>query len=161
MFFWNSIFQLTEIFLWITVQIHSNKLIFPLLQQRNQFYSLPMQREEEEPQIQEQQKGNFCIVFQDRSLQASLKTIPIIEYTHLTNVAPKRAPSYPSHLISLTLHCSSTLVCDFLECKCMYAQWYPTLWDPIDCSPPGSFVHGILQARILQLVAISYFRGSS
>ena len=120
-----------------------------------------MQREEEEPQIKEQQKGNFYIVFQDRSLQASLKTMPIIEYTHLTNVAPKRAPSDPSHLISLTLYCSSTLVCDFLECKCMYAQWYLTLWDPIDYSPLGSFVHGILQARILQLVAISYFRGSS
>ena len=31
----------------------------------------------------------------------------------------------------------------------------------MDCSPPGSSVHGILQARILQLVAISFFRGSS
>ena len=36
-----------------------------------------------------------------------------------------------------------------------------TLWDPLDCSPPGSFVHGILQARILEWVAISYARGSS
>ena len=26
-------------------------------------------------------------------------------------------------------------------------QSYPTLCDPVDCSPPGSFVHGILQAR--------------
>ena len=30
-----------------------------------------------------------------------------------------------------------------------------TLCDPMDCSPPGSFVHGILQARILEWVAIS------
>ena len=52
-----------------------------------------MQREEEELQIEEQQKGNSYIVFQDRSLQASLKTILIIEYTHLINVAPKRAES--------------------------------------------------------------------
>ena len=29
---------------------------------------------------------------------------------------------------------------------------------PMDCSPPGSSVHGILQARILEWVAISYFR---
>ena len=36
-----------------------------------------------------------------------------------------------------------------------------TLCDPMDCSPPGSSVHGILQARILEWVAISYFRGSS
>ena len=35
------------------------------------------------------------------------------------------------------------------------------LGDPMDCSPPGSSVHGILQARILEWVAISYSRGSS
>ena len=37
----------------------------------------------------------------------------------------------------------------------------PTLCDPLDCSPPGSFVHGILQARTLEWVAISFSRGSS
>ena len=36
-----------------------------------------------------------------------------------------------------------------------------TLCDPMDCSPPGSFVHGILQARMLKWVAISFSRGSS
>ena len=35
------------------------------------------------------------------------------------------------------------------------------LCDPMDCSPPGSSVHGILQARILEQVAISFSRGSS
>ena len=40
------------------------------------------------------------------------------------------------------------------------AQLYPTLCDPMDCNPPGSSVHGILQARILEWVAISFFRGS-
>ena len=38
---------------------------------------------------------------------------------------------------------------------------YPTLCDPMDCSPPGSSVHGILQARIPEWVAISFSRGSS
>ena len=38
------------------------------------------------------------------------------------------------------------------------AQSCPTLWDPVDCSPPGSSVHGILQARILEWVAISFSR---
>ena len=33
--------------------------------------------------------------------------------------------------------------------------------DPVDCSPPGSSIHGILQARILEWVAISFSRGSS
>ena len=36
-----------------------------------------------------------------------------------------------------------------------------TLWGPVDCSLPGSSVHGILQARILEWVAISFPRGSS
>ena len=35
------------------------------------------------------------------------------------------------------------------------------LCDPVDCSPPGSSVHGISQARILEWVAISFSRGSS
>ena len=41
------------------------------------------------------------------------------------------------------------------------AQSCPTLCDPVDCSPPGSSVRGILQARILEWVAISFSRGSS
>ena len=47
---------------------------------------------------------------------------------------------------------------------CLHAkslQSYPTLCDPMDCSPPGSSVHGILQARTLQWVAIPSSRGSS
>ena len=36
-----------------------------------------------------------------------------------------------------------------------------TLCDPLDCNPPGSSVHRILQARILELVAIPFSRGSS
>ena len=37
----------------------------------------------------------------------------------------------------------------------------PTLCDPLDCSPPGSSVHGTLQARILKWVAFPFSRGSS
>ena len=36
-----------------------------------------------------------------------------------------------------------------------------TLYDPTDCSLPGSCVHGILQSRILEWVAIFFSRGSS
>ena len=39
-------------------------------------------------------------------------------------------------------------------------QWCLTLSDPMDCSPPNSSVHGILQARILEWVAISFSMGS-
>ena len=47
-------------------------------------------------------------------------------------------------------------------CACMLSCFtHVHLCDPIDCSPPGSSVHGILQARILEWVAISFLRGSS
>ena len=38
------------------------------------------------------------------------------------------------------------------------AQLCPTLRDPMDCSIPGSFVHGIFQARVLEWVAIAFSR---
>ena len=41
------------------------------------------------------------------------------------------------------------------------AQLCLTLCDPMDCSPLGSSVHGILQARILEWVSISFSKGSS
>ena len=41
------------------------------------------------------------------------------------------------------------------------AQLCPTLCNPMDCSLPGSSLHGILQARVLEWVAISFSRGSS
>ena len=43
---------------------------------------------------------------------------------------------------------------------CSVTQSCLTLWDPMDCSLAGSSVHGIFQARILEQVAISHFRGS-
>ena len=46
-------------------------------------------------------------------------------------------------------------------CIALVTQLCPTLCDPIDCSPPGSSVHAILQARILTWVAIPFIRGSS
>ena len=42
-----------------------------------------------------------------------------------------------------------------LKWKSEVAQLYPSLCDPIDCSPPGSSIHGIFQARVLEWVAIS------
>ena len=47
------------------------------------------------------------------------------------------------------------------ESESEVAQSCPTLWDPMDCSLPGSSLHGILQARVFEWVAISFSRGSS
>jgi len=48
-----------------------------------------------------------------------------------------------------------------LKALVLLAQSWLALCDPMDCSPPGSCLHGILQARILEWVAIPFSRGSS
>ena len=45
--------------------------------------------------------------------------------------------------------------------KVLITQSCPTLCDPMDCSPTGTSVHGVLQARIQEWVAISFSRESS
>ena len=55
--------------------------------------------------------------------------------------------------VSLNLVCACTNVKSLQSC--------PTLCNPLDSSPPGSSVHGILQARILEWVAMPSSRGSS
>ena len=57
----------------------------------------------------------------------------------------------------LTFHCS--IGCCF--CCCLAAQSYPTLCDPMDGSPPGSSLHRILQARILEWQYSSIGRGKN
>ena len=46
-------------------------------------------------------------------------------------------------------------------CYALSLQLHLTLWDPMDRGLPGSSVHGILQAKILEWVAIPFSRGSS
>ena len=41
------------------------------------------------------------------------------------------------------------------------AQSCPILCDPMDCSPPGSSIHGIFQVKVLEWIAIGFSRGSS
>ena len=69
------------------------------------------------------------------------------------------------------------LNCIFKISLLCYRQWYiiafslsevsevtqscPTLCDPVDCSLQGASLHGILRARVLEWVAISFSRGSS
>ena len=70
--------------------------------------------------------------------------------------------TFPEHLVYelLKAHLEKEEQWIFL-CVCAQSlKSRPTLCDPMDCSPPGSSVHGILQARILGWVAISSSRGS-
>ena len=59
----------------------------------------------------------------------------------------------------LCFHVDKVPMCPW-KGKCQSLQPCPTLCDPVDCSSPGSSVHGIFQARILEWVAISFSRGS-
>ena len=64
-------------------------------------------------------------------------------------------------LLHLLYHCATWEDLIYV-CMCMLVtQLCLTLCDPMDCSPPGSSVRGILQAKILEWVAISFSRGSS
>ena len=51
--------------------------------------------------------------------------------------------------------------CDGLFCSMYSISQCPTLCNPMDSSPPGSSIHGIFQARMLEWVAISYSRSLS
>ena len=62
-------------------------------------------------------------------------------------------------LIQFSLSCVCSC-CPYVVLAQLLQSWL-TLWDSIDCSLPGSPVHGISQARILEWVAISFSRGSS
>ena len=64
--------------------------------------------------------------------------------------------------ISYTTNKFSTITCFLTSsmCACLVTQSFLTLCNPMNCSPPGSSVHEILQARILQWVAIFFSRGS-
>ena len=48
-----------------------------------------------------------------------------------------------------------------IKVEVLVTQLCPTLCDPMDCGPPGFFVLGILQARILEWAVIPFFRGSN
>ena len=63
----------------------------------------------------------------------------------------------PPSLPTLMAHTEAVCMCVCV----LVTQSYPTLCDPMDCSLPGSSVHGILQARILEWVAIPFSIGSS
>ena len=74
------------------------------------------------------------------------------------------APNYHTHTNQSASKGEDSISVYVCVCVCvcvLISQLCLTLCDPMDCSPPGSSVHGILQARILEWVAIPFSRGSS
>ena len=52
--------------------------------------------------------------------------------------------------------CHFLLQCMKVKSESEVAQFCPTLSDPMDCIPPGSFIHGIFQAKVLEWGAIAF-----
>ena len=69
-----------------------------------------------------------------------------------------------SIMLSQVIHVVMDVSTSFLFVLCSLAhdcELCPTLFDPADCSPPGSCVHGLFQARILEQVSMPSYKGSS
>ena len=87
--------------------------------------------------------------------------MPLFHCSSLYNSQDMETTQVPSKEEWIKRCTISTLyICTYMKVKVLVTQLCPTIFDPIDCSPPGSSVHGILQARILQWVAIPFSRGS-
>ena len=92
-----------------------------------------------------------------------LKFLPISTYT-LYNIVLARVHKisiFQSYLLIVFQHLLNYHSYWWHVCVYSFAQSCPTLFDPVDYSPPGYSVHGILQARILRWVAMPFSRGSS
>ena len=93
--------------------------------------------------------GNFRLIlcpayFTGRGFSFSIFSLRFPRHCHPSHLQPKFSPGKKANpkWPAVTQSC-------------------PALCNPMDCSPPSSSVHGILQARILEWVAISFSRGSS
>ena len=75
---------------------------------------------------------------------------------------PKSSANSTVHTSKTHTHTHTIPCCLLLcVCVCVCTQSCLTLYNPTDCSPTGYSVHGIFQARILELVVIPFSRGSS
>ena len=80
-----------------------------------------------------------------------IRYLTILYYSFKPNINPENCSQ-----VHIDVFCLKTSLC---TCTTS-VQLCPTLCKPMDCSPPGSSVHGVLQARILEWVAMPSSRGS-
>ena len=70
---------------------------------------------------------------------------------------PTRLPHpWDSPSKNTAVGCHFLLQCRKVKSESEVAQLFPTLSDPMDCSLPGSSIHGIFQARVLEWGAIAF-----
>ena len=86
----------------------------------------------------------------------------ILDSPHLCPVLLLVLTCFPGGCPKPFFFCQNSCLQCFYWVPCMHAKTVPscpTLCDPVDCSPPGSPVHGVLQARMLEWVALPPSRG--
>ena len=84
-----------------------------------------------------------------RSVVADSKRPHALQPTRLL-----RPWDFPGKSTGVGYHC--LLQCRKVKSESEVTQSWPTLHDPLDCSLPGSSIHGIFQARVLEWVAIAF-----
>ena len=90
-----------------------------------------------------------------------LMSFDISTFTFITNRWPPEISFYQNLPVNNVLRTNHFYSVDIWNCAYSHAQFCPTLCDPMDCSLPGSPVHGTSQARILEWVAILFSRAPS
>ena len=96
---------------------------------------------------------------QDIFLPSKRNFISISSNSSTVAVTPSFQPLTTTNLLSVSMKSESENISHSVVslCCCWITKSCLTLCDLMDCSPPGSSVHGILQTRILEWVAISLF----
>ena len=107
--------------------------------------------------------GYHCCCCHQRVVGVLAPEVQVLIYFFTNSKATTRAksssPMYSAHEHVCARVCTCMCAC---VCACvLVTQSCSTLCDPLDCSLPGPSAHGILQARILEWVAVPFSRGSS
>ena len=82
-------------------------------------------------------------------------------FASLSKTRPQVISSWLYAILAQKVSQESSIFQEQYVCMLSPFRYVPLMCDPMDCSPPGSSVHGILQGRIMEWVAISSSRGSS
>ena len=107
--------------------------------------------------MQESQETQFWSLGLEDPLEVGMATHPsILPWSWQSTV--HRVTKSQTQLKQLSTH---TRILNNIRISSKSLQSCPTLCDPMDCSLPGFSIHGILQARTLEWVAISFSRASS
>ena len=100
--------------------------------------------------------GCYCLL-RPRAAGGSKEIIPEETFQVRGNTSPSTAtPCFFWKEVRTGLGCHFLLQCMKVKSESEVVQSCPTLSDSMDCSPPGSSVHGIFQARVMEWVAIAF-----